>query len=93
MDMIETKLLDLADRLSSVPCIVSMQGDHAGRFLYIVCNERSAEVSLTEQGWWVEFWGSLDEGAQPEMESTLDSLVEVEATLLNYFFAEDAKGL
>jgi hypothetical protein len=91
MDTIETKLLDLADRLSSVPCIVSIRGDHAGRFLYIVCNERSAEVSLTAQGWWVEFWGSLDEDAQPERASALNSLVEVEAALLDYFFAENAK--
>ena len=93
MDSSEADLRHLADRLSSFSSSVSIRGSGAGRFLYVVCNERSAEVSLAAKGWWVEFWGSFDEDAQPEKEITLDSIAEVEILLLDYFFPDGCRGL
>ena len=90
---IQASLGDLADRLKRVSSIASIRGDGVAQFLHVICNERAAEVSLAGEGWWVEFWGSLDGDAQPERESTLNSIAEVELALLDYFFADRSKGL
>lgn len=92
MDSTEANLRHLADRLSPFSSVVSIRGSGAGRFLYVVCHGRSAEVSLAAEGWWVEFWGSLDEDAQPEKQVTLGSIAEVERVLLDDFFPDGSPG-
>ncbi|MFD0726720.1 hypothetical protein [Lysobacter brunescens] len=90
-DSVEANLGHLVQRLSPLSSLVSIRGSGAGRFLYIVCNGRSAEVSPAEEKWWVELWGSLEEDAQPEIDVMLDSIAEVEVFLLDYFFPEGAQ--
>lgn len=93
MDSIEANLRHLADRLSRFSSVVSIRGSGAGRFLYVVCQGRSAEISPAAEGWWVEFWGSVDEDAQPEKQVMLDSIAEVEVLLRGHFFADGRPGL
>jgi len=82
MEEIESRLHELADILERSPLRADMRGDGASRFLYVVGNGRSAEVSLHSDKFWVEFWNSLDENAQAVAEAMFDSVREVEEALL-----------
>jgi hypothetical protein len=80
----DSRLVDLSSRLVSKISVVEIRGDGASRFLYVTGNGKSAEVSMHKGKFWVEFWGSLDEDAQPMMEAFYESIQSVEAALQDW---------
>lgn len=80
----EPRLCELADRLISGVSEIHMRGEGDARFLYVVGNGRSAEVSLMKDAFWVEFWDSLDEDAQPVAEAIFGSTQSVEDAVLEH---------
>jgi hypothetical protein len=83
--MTESMLHALADMLRPALSSVEMRGDGASCFLYLTGNGRSAEVSRNADGFWVEFWDSLDASALPAKEATFDSIQAIEIALRIHF--------
>lgn len=81
-------LQSLAARLKPVLSEVHVRGEGAAQFLYVVGNDRSAEVSMDQGRYWVEFWDSLDEDASPVAQAMYDSLQEVEDGLLPHLLQD-----
>jgi hypothetical protein len=78
----ELTLRELAARLILRVSEVAIRGDGSSRFLYIVGNGKSAEVSWHKERLWVEFWDSLNEDAQPVAEAMFDSPQEAESAII-----------
>lgn len=83
-DEIQLVLRALANRLLCFFPEVYLRGEGASLFLYVVGNGRSAEISWHEDGFWVEFWDSLHEDAQPVAEATFNSDQAVELALFEW---------
>lgn len=75
----------LADSLRRDLSIADIRGDGASSFLYLAGNGRSAEVSRSAEGFWVEFWDSADASALPANEATFNSIRDVEIALRAHF--------
>jgi len=84
-DDIESALCALADRLRPWLTLAELRGEGASKFLYLVGNGRSAEVSRHEDGFWLELWDSLEDSALPIAESILGSIEEVDCALSDHF--------
>lgn len=88
-DDIQLILRNLANKLLCFFPEVYLRGEGASLFLYVVGNGRSAEVSWHDGGFWVEFWNSLNEDAQPVTEATFNSDQAVELALLEWMEDRD----
>lgn len=78
----ESILRELAAQLIRRVSEVAVRGHGRSCFLYVVGSGKSAEVSIQDDGFWVEFWDSLDAEAQPVSESTYSTSGEVEAAVI-----------
>lgn len=60
---------------------IDLRGEGASRFLYVVGARGAAEVSWHGEGFWIQFWDSLDPDAQPTGELVTRSVGGVEKAL------------
>ncbi len=79
----EKALRELASRLIFVVDEVALRGAGGAKFLYVIGNRKSAEVSWDENDrLWSEFWGRLDEDAEVESEETFLDIKSAEKGIL-----------
>lgn len=62
---------------------LELRGEGASRFLYVVGDGVSAEVSWHKEAFWIEFWDSLEEDASPIGELMVPSVQDVEQALFS----------
>jgi hypothetical protein len=72
--IVKTKLSELQDELAPQFERVSLKGQGASSFLYLLNKGRAVEISEDSGGFWLEFWEkSDDEDAPPVKEMILAS--------------------
>jgi len=58
---------------------IALRGTGNARFIYVISGGRSVEISHDESGrFWVQYWDSLDEDAEPVAECTYDDMATTE---------------
>jgi hypothetical protein len=80
-----SRLSLLYEKLQGNGLSVSRRGAGASSFLFVEHGGRSAEISIDNDKWWIEFWDRSDDlDAPPVKEATLDDEVHVVKVLLEW---------